>query len=86
MVWFGESIPLDTLERSNQATDCDVCLVVGTSSLVYPAAGLVGEAGSQGATTIEINLEPTPVSDVLNLSLNGPAEEILDAIDAEMAG
>jgi len=84
VVWFGESIPVDVMERSMRATDCDVCLVVGTSSMVYPAAGLVGEAGSRGATTIEINLESTPVSDVLDLSLEGPAEEILDAIDARL--
>jgi NAD-dependent deacetylase len=84
VVWFGEAIPVDAFERSNLATDCDVFLVVGTASVVYPAAGLVGEAGSRGAYTVEVNVEATAVSNRLNLSLVGPAEEILNSIDARM--
>ena len=41
VVWFGEAIDPQVLEQADAALDCDVCLVVGTSSVVYPAAGLL---------------------------------------------
>jgi NAD-dependent SIR2 family protein deacetylase len=47
-----------------------------------PAASLVHEAKRWGAFTAEINLEPTPASDLVDLSLRGPAEEILVEIEA----
>ncbi len=81
VVWFGEGIDRDVLERSSQALACDVFLTIGTSSVVYPAAQLVHEAKSRGAYTIEMNIEPTPASDRLDLSVRGPAEEILDHVE-----
>ena len=60
VVWFGEAIPEDALDLSfAAASDCDVFLSVGTSSLVYPAAGLADIARQNGAVTIEINPEPS---------------------------
>ena len=44
VVWFGEGIDPDVLRRAFAATDCDVFLSIGTSSLVYPAAGLADDA------------------------------------------
>ena len=38
VVWFGESIPPEALSRTRAALDCDVCIAVGTSAVVYPAA------------------------------------------------
>jgi NAD-dependent deacetylase len=55
VVWFGEAIDPGILGESLAATDCDVCLVVGTSSVVHPAAGLADEARRRGAFAIEIN-------------------------------
>ena len=52
-------------------------LVVGTSAVVYPAAGLVATAQGAGSAVIEINLEPTPISDEVDLVLQGKAAEIL---------
>ena len=81
VVWFGEAIDPEVLERSVDATDCALFLTVGTSALVHPAASLVARAKAQGAFTAEINLETTPASGVVDLAMHGPAEEILVAID-----
>ncbi len=78
VVWFGENLPPEIWRAAEQATtSCDVFLVVGTSAMVYPAAGLVGLARSGGAKIIEVNLEPTPVSRVVDCVLTGPAGEVL---------
>ena len=81
VVWFGEAIDPVVLERSRESADCDLFLTIGTSSLVYPAAGLVYKAKSHGAYTVEINVEPTAASSVLDNVLAGPAEEILPVIE-----
>jgi len=60
VVWFGEAIPEHALNNSSAAAaDCDVFLSIGTSSLVYPAAGLAQIAQNSGATVAEINPDPT---------------------------
>ena len=60
VVWFGEAIPEQALNEScAAAADCDVFFSVGTSSLVYPAAGLADLAQQNGAVVIEINPAPT---------------------------
>jgi NAD-dependent SIR2 family protein deacetylase len=61
----------------NATKNCDVFLVVGTSAVVYPAAGLVPLAKSAGARVIEVNLEATPMSGVVEAALSGLAGEIL---------
>lgn len=85
VVWFGEPIDPAVLEASLAALDCDVFLVVGTSGLVYPAAGLADEARLRGAFTVEINPEPTEAGDRFDLSIQGPAEEVLARLDARLA-
>jgi NAD-dependent deacetylase len=82
VVWFGEGIDDDVLRRSAQALDCDVFFTIGTSAMVYPAASLVHEAKARGAYTVEMNVEATPASRLLNLALEGPAEQILDKLEA----
>jgi len=60
VVWFGEAIPEQARDASfAAAASCDVFLSVGTSALVYPAAGLIEIARENGAVTVEINPEPT---------------------------
>ena len=80
VVWFGESLAPADVDRASQATACDVFLTVGTSAVVYPAAGFVHLARSRGAFTAEINMDDTPVSALVDVSLRGPAEQILPAI------
>jgi NAD-dependent deacetylase len=81
VVWFGESLDPDVLAACVDATRCDVFLAVGTSSVVYPAASLLEQAKQGGACAIEINLEATPASAVVDLMVHGPAERVLDEID-----
>ena len=78
VVWFGESLDQDLLERAwRAASRCQVMLVVGTSALVQPAASLAQVAQRAGAKVIEINLEPTPNTGQVDLALHGPAGQIL---------
>jgi len=81
VVWFGEGIDRTVLERSANAVECDLFLTIGTSSVVYPAAQLVHEARNRGAYTVELNVEATPASGLLDLSIRGPAEETLDHVE-----
>ncbi|HMB02707.1 MAG TPA: NAD-dependent deacylase [Isosphaeraceae bacterium] len=81
VVWFGEPLPPDAWHAAESAVRAaDLLLVVGTSAVVYPAAGLIGSARRAGLAIIEINLEPTPVSDAIDLGLYGPAGIILPKI------
>jgi NAD-dependent deacetylase len=81
IVWFGETLAVDDVETAETACDCDVFMTVGTSSVVYPAAGLVERARRHGAFTVEINREPTPASSAVDLAIHGRAEELLPRID-----
>jgi NAD-dependent deacetylase len=81
VVWFGEMLPQDVLVRAyEEATFCDLFLSVGTSSVVYPAAGLIELAHQAGACLIEVNPEPTPFSHIMDLRLAAPAGEALPAL------
>ena len=88
VVWFGEPIPPAALDAADAASrDCDVFLSVGTSSLVWPAAGLAEIAAGRGATVIEINIDATPLSGSSHFVLQGKAgellPELLDCLDVE---
>jgi NAD-dependent deacetylase len=86
VVWFGEGIDPEVLDKSAEALDCDVFMTVGTSALIYPAAGLVNGARARGAFTVEINLEATPASEMVDLSIQGPAEIILQKVEDVLQG
>jgi NAD-dependent deacetylase len=78
VVWFGEQLPLEALERAVQATRrCDVFLSIGTSGVVQPAASLAYAARNRGATLVEVNPEPTPLSGKADFVMRGRAGEIL---------
>ena len=63
VVWFGEALPDDAWQRSVEAvSSADVVIVVGTSSIVYPAAGLPELALANGTVVVEVNPERTPLS------------------------
>jgi NAD-dependent deacetylase len=87
VVWFGEMLPAAVLREAEEATaQCDVFLSVGTSTLVYPAAGLPFAALSGGATVVEINPRPTPLSEQAHYKLRGAAGEALPALLAAVWG
>jgi len=86
VVWFGEAIPEDALHLSfAAAADCDVFMSIGTSSLVYPAAGLADVALESGAVTIEVNPSPTGQSDAYTASLRGNAGVVLPKLVESLA-
>jgi NAD-dependent deacetylase len=77
-VWFGESLAANDLARCAAALQsCDVLLVIGTSGVVYPAAGFASAAKAAGAFVVEINPDATPHSGLVDLSLRGRAKEIV---------
>jgi len=78
VVWFGEAIPAEPMRAADRAArDCDVFLSIGTSSLVYPAAGLAETALRRGATVIEVNPNATDLSPLADVALRGPAGVLL---------
>ncbi len=84
VVLFGEMLPMGTFEQAAlRAQSCDLCFVVGTSAVVYPAASIPETAGSAGAYVVEVNPERTPLSSICNETLMGKAGEILPLIDSQ---
>ena len=78
VVWFGEAIPAEPMRAADRAANaCDVFLSIGTSSLVYPAAGLAETALRRGATVIEVNPNATDLSPLADVPLRGPAGVLL---------
>ena len=85
VVWFGEELPEETLLAAQAAAQrADVLLSIGTSAVVYPAAGLIDICGQRGGIIIEINPVRTAASERVNWSLMGKAGDVLPQILREM--
>jgi len=86
VVFFGEPIPPEAQNRSfEEAKSSDLVLVIGTSALVYPAAGIPPLAKQSGAKVVEINMEPTPLTGfVSDYIIQGSAGQILPKIVEEI--
>ena len=81
VVWFGETLPPAALDRALAASQsCDLFFSIGTSTLVHPAASLPFEALQHGATVVEINPDPTPLTARATFALRGPSGVILPEI------
>lgn len=81
IVWFEDALDPRVVERAQEALrSCDLLVSVGTSGVVYPAADLPRIAVAAGATSVEINLEDTPVSHLYQHRLRGKASEILTTL------
>jgi NAD-dependent protein deacetylase/lipoamidase len=81
VVWFGEALPSDALARAFAAArEAEVVLVVGTSSLVYPAAALPDVARGQGAFVVEVNPDVTPFTPYAAAALRGAASRVVPAL------
>jgi NAD-dependent deacetylase len=86
VVWFHEALPEDIWqEAAAAAASCHCFLVVGTSAIVYPAAGLVETARAAGAKVIEVNLTPTPASSLADAGLYGPSGQVLPRLVEKLA-
>jgi NAD-dependent deacetylase len=78
VVWFGEPLPEDAFAQAISAVrNCDIMIIIGTSSLVQPAASLPFEAN---ANLIEINPESTPLTPYVDFALSGKAGQILPTL------
>jgi NAD-dependent deacetylase len=86
VVWFGEALDPDVLERAARAAAaCDLFVSIGTSAVVYPAAGLIELAHRRGACVIEVNPEPTPLSHLAGARLAAPAGVAIPALTEAIA-
>ncbi len=81
VVWFGELLNPLVLENATRiAMTADIMLVVGTSAQIYPAAGLPCTARQSGATIVEINIESTELTPIVQYSILGKSGEVLPRI------
>ncbi len=81
VVWFGESLPVQALEKAlNAARTCDIFFSIGTSGLVQPAASLAAAAKAKNAIVVQVNLDAAPVSPLVDYILTGRSGEILPEI------
>ena len=85
VVWFGEALPEDAIGRATEAAAlADVYLSVGTSSVVYPAAGLPQIARQSGAYVAEVNPEPSDIAWRLDEQVAGMAGSVLPELVASL--
>lgn len=83
VVLFGEMLPPGAFElAAERASNCELCFVIGTSGLVYPAAGIPEVAKAAGAYVCEVNPERTPLSDLCDEVITGKAGEVLPLFSA----
>jgi NAD-dependent deacetylase len=83
LVWLGEHLDPAVFARAREAAQvCDVLLRIGTSGVVYPAAGLPQAARDACAILVEINVADTRLTAMADHVLRGPAGVVLPALDA----
>lgn len=81
VVWFGEFLPEDQFMGGEKAaSNCDICVVVGTSAVVYPAAYIPLSAKQSGALIVEVNIEHTELSRQADYTFLGESGDILPEI------
>jgi NAD-dependent deacetylase len=82
VVWFGESLdPVIMSQVYTELEQADVCIVIGTSALVQPAASFPFIVKRRGGKLIEINVEQTLLTRLVDIHISGKAGEILPALD-----
>lgn len=87
VVWFGENLPVAALNTAVTAAEsCDAFFTIGTSALVQPAASLPLRAAERGATLVEVNPQPTPLTRFADFVLAGAAGEVLPTLVARLKG
>ena len=81
VVWYGEMLPEDILRMAFEASSaCDLFFSIGTSALVQPAASLPLTAQQADAYVVEINVEPTIISDRVDESIIGSSGDVLSRL------
>jgi NAD-dependent deacetylase len=80
-VWFGEPLPVDAWSRAEDAcAAADLCLVIGTSGLVQPAAGLPALARRAGARIVVVGPEPSALDALADIVLRGRAGDVVPSL------
>lgn len=85
VVWFGEALDSRVLAAAAASCAADLFFTIGTSAVVYPAAGLLHEAQRRHAFSVEINPDVTGATDAVDVALAGPAENVLDDLSRALA-
>ena len=85
IVWFGE-MPLEMEVIHDALQACDLFVAIGTSGAVFPAAGFVEIARHAGARTVELNLEPSLISDLFDETHFGPATRVVPDFVRSLSG
>ena len=81
VVFFGESLPVDTLEQATvHARNCNLIIVIGSTLVVSPAAYMPVYAVDSGARLAIVNLSPTPMDHQATVLINGKAGEIMNRL------
>lgn len=81
IVWFGEALEPANIERAfSEAGAADVCLVIGTSGVVQPAASMAAVTRRAGGAVIEVNPAETPITSIATVSIRGTAVETVPSI------
>jgi len=79
-VSFGQAMPVLAMQRAEQETlAADLCIVLGSSLVVYPAAGFPELAKRNGAALVIVNREPTGLDDLADLVLHRPIGDAMGA-------
>ena len=87
VVWFGENLPETQLAAAIEASQtCDVYFSIGTSSMVQPAASLVVNAIRNKAAVIEINPNPTPLTEYATYAISYASGQFLPMLIHETWG
>jgi len=85
VVWFGEALPPHAMSRGlKECEESEVVFVAGTSALVQPAASLPYAAHRRGAKLIEVNPDETPVTDIVDVFMQGPSGQVLPMVVAAL--
>lgn len=78
ITWFGDPLNVDVFRSALEAAaEADLCVSIGTSAVVYPAANIPIAAKTAGARMVELNPEETPLSGAYDVHLRGPADRVL---------
>ena len=85
VVWFGE-IPYHLDEIRDLLDETDLFVAIGTSGEVHPASSFVQLAAMAGASTLELNLDPSETTIFFTESRRGPATQIVPAWVNEVIG
>ena len=81
VVWFGETLEPAVIEQAwSLASAAEICLVVGTSGVVQPAASLAEVTRAAGGAVIEVNPDDTPLTAIATVSVRGTAVEVVPEI------